>query len=143
MSEHFQKFLHLKLQIRFCRTSKIAASPSTPFPMRHRSTDGTLGGVEKCIHMRVDLGYDGKSNSKMQIQGLERDICPKAMLVQRSTRLDILKGTDLPSFHLWPNEYGDRLPSWFFAIITTGFRIPGTAAEASTADQITQSGAVR
>jgi hypothetical protein len=30
-----------------------------------------------------------------------------------------------------------------FIIRTTGFKIPGTAAEARTADQITQSGEVR
>lgn len=49
----------------------------------------------------------------------------------------------LPSFHLCPNEYGDRLPSRFFFISTTGFKIPGTAADAITALQITQSGDVR
>jgi hypothetical protein len=44
---------------------------------------------------------------------------------------------------LWPNEYGSRVPSRVFIIKTTGFKIPGTAADARTADQITQSGLVR
>ena len=48
-----------------------------------------------------------------------------------------------PSFHLCPKLYGSNLPSRFFRINTTGLRIPGTAVEARTADQITQSGAVR
>ena len=54
-----------------------------------------------------------------------------------------MRVTYLPSFHLWPKEYGVKVPSDFFIISTTGLRIPGTAAEASTADHITQSGAVR
>jgi hypothetical protein len=61
-------------------------------------------------------------------------------------RLSALRGMSvrrLPSFHLWPNEYDSRVPSRVFIIRTTGFRIPGTAADARTADQITQSGLVR
>jgi hypothetical protein len=49
----------------------------------------------------------------------------------------------LPSFHLWPNEYGASVPSRFFVINTTGFKIPGTAADASTALQMTQLGDVK
>jgi hypothetical protein len=49
----------------------------------------------------------------------------------------------LPSFHLCPKEYGASVPSRFFVIRTTGLRIPGTAADARTALQMTQSGEVR
>ena len=55
----------------------------------------------------------------------------------------LANATYLPSFHLCPKEYGVRVPSWLFIINTTGFNMPGTAAEARTADQMTQSGAVR
>lgn len=51
--------------------------------------------------------------------------------------------TDLPSFHLCPKEYGVKTPSRVFVISTTGLSMPGTAADARTADQMTQSGAVR
>jgi len=47
-----------------------------------------------------------------------------------------------PSFHLLPKEKGMSSPDFVFIIRTTGLRIPGTAAEAIVADQITQSGAV-
>lgn len=58
--------------------------------------------------------------------------------------ISVLHGEDHLPFHLCPKEYGDRLPSRRdFVISTTGLRIPGTAAEASTADQMTQSGEVR
>ena len=63
------------------------------------------------------------------------------MLVDYRVRLTI--ATHLPSFHLCPKEYGVKVPFWLFIISTTGFNIPGTAAEARTADQMTQSGAVR
>ena len=49
----------------------------------------------------------------------------------------------LPSFHLCPKEYGASVPSRFFVIRTTGFKMPGTAAEASIALHITQLGEVR
>ncbi|KAI6890046.1 hypothetical protein KC325_g207 [Hortaea werneckii] len=38
-------------------------------------------------------------------------------------------------------DIGSSLPSRFFLISTTGFKMPGTAADAMTADQMTQSGA--
>jgi len=48
-----------------------------------------------------------------------------------------------PSLNLLPQFHGPIRPSGSFCIRTTGFTIPGTAAEASTADQIMVSGAVR
>jgi len=50
-----------------------------------------------------------------------------------------------PSFHLWPKEKGVIVKGWcgFLVIRTTGLRMPGTAAEARTAEKMQQSGAVR
>lgn len=47
-----------------------------------------------------------------------------------------------PSLNLLPQFHGITLPSLSFCIRTTGFKIPGTAAEASNALQIIVSGAV-
>jgi len=47
-----------------------------------------------------------------------------------------------PSLNLLPQFHGTRRPSLSFCISTTGFSIPGTAAEASSALQMTVSGAV-
>lgn len=47
-----------------------------------------------------------------------------------------------PSLKRLPQLHGIRLPSLSFCIRTTGLRIPGTAADASRALQITVSGAV-
>lgn len=48
-----------------------------------------------------------------------------------------------PSLNLLPQFQGTRVPSFSFCISTTGFRIPGTAADASRAVHMTVSGAVR
>jgi hypothetical protein len=48
----------------------------------------------------------------------------------------------LPSLNLLPQLHGVIVPSFIFCIRTTELRIPGTAAEARSALQITQSGAV-
>jgi hypothetical protein len=42
-----------------------------------------------------------------------------------------------PSFHLWPNEYGTSCPPRVFIMSTTGLKMPGTAADVRTADQLT------
>jgi len=47
-----------------------------------------------------------------------------------------------PSLHLLPQFQGMRFPSLVFCIKTTGFKIPGTAADARSADQMTVSGAL-
>lgn len=47
-----------------------------------------------------------------------------------------------PSLNLLPQFHGIMVPSRVFCIRTTGFKIPGTAADASSALQMTVSGAV-
>jgi len=48
----------------------------------------------------------------------------------------------LPSLNLLPQLHGVTVPSFIFCSMTTELRIPGTAAEARSALQIIQSGAV-
>lgn len=47
-----------------------------------------------------------------------------------------------PSLNLLPQFHGTMVPSFSFCISTTGFRMPGTAADAKSALQMIVSGAV-
>jgi hypothetical protein len=60
----------------------------------------------------------------------------------RETALEKVTNLKLPSLNLLPQLHGVIVPSFIFCIKTTELRIPGTAAEAMSALQITQSGAV-
>jgi hypothetical protein len=80
---------------------------------------------------------------KIKIQRLNRYIHP-AEHISALPKIIIMVDLYLrePSLNLLPQFQGTMLPSLSFSINTTGFNIPGTAAEASRAVQITVSGAV-
>lgn len=61
---------------------------------------------------------------------------------RREMTVEEVANLRLPSLNLLPQLHGVIVPSFVFCIITTELRIPGTAAEARSALQITQSGAV-
>jgi len=78
---------------------------------------------------------------EIEIQGLHWDVDP-ARREEVKVVLEGVANLRLPSLNLLPQPHGAIVPSFIFCIITTELRIPGTAAEARSALQITQSGAV-
>lgn len=103
--------------------------------------------------MWVDLADNGEIDIEMEIEGLEWNVCPQATIFPLSDRISYDLNPDIYMHLTWysrresrtlrPKEYGVREPSSVFIMSTTGFRMPGTAALANTADQITQSGDVK
>lgn len=78
---------------------------------------------------------------EIQVQRLYRDIDPTHHKL-RKVVLRKVANLRLPSLNLLPQLQGAIVPSFIFCIMTTELRIPGTAAEARSALQMTQSGAV-
>ena len=79
---------------------------------------------------------------KVEVQRLHWDIDPIVRCEHGKVLLEEAANLKLPSLNLLPQLHGVIVPSFIFCIRTTEFRIPGTAAEARSALQITQSGAV-
>lgn len=78
---------------------------------------------------------------EIQVQRLYRNIDP-ARYKPRNVTLKEAADLRLPSLNLLPQLQGVIVPSSTFRTRTTELRIPGTAAEARSALQMTQSGAV-
>jgi len=78
---------------------------------------------------------------EIEIQRLHRDVNPTR---DEPGKTDVGRVTNLrlPSLNLLPQLHGIIVPSFVFCIRTTELRMPGTAAEARSALQMTQSGAV-
>lgn len=78
---------------------------------------------------------------EIKVQRLYRDIDP-AHRKSRKVALEKEANLRLPSLNLLPQLHGVIVPSFVFCIRTTELSMPGTAAEARSALQMTQSGAV-
>lgn len=118
----------------FCRSSLTDVSiveprnpPRQPRPLR-------------CVTGRPGEPLGEKKNRL--IWGLTCETMEKLTLKWMLSAFNGISVRKLPSFHLLPKEYGTNEPSFVFRMSTMGLRIPGTAAEARTADHITQSGLV-
>ena len=77
---------------------------------------------------------------EIEVQRLHRDINPTRHEHGKLV-LEEVANLRLPSLNLLPQLQGVTVP-FIFCSITTELRIPGTAAEARSALQIMQSGAV-
>ena len=82
---------------------------------------------------------------KIKVQGLKGNIDS----IRHASHQHRMHGPDIrnkylkdPSLNRLPQFHGTTDPSFSLCIRTTGFKIPGTAAEASNAVQISVSGAV-
>jgi hypothetical protein len=114
-------------------------------PMSNRLTGGTTRGEEEQMYVRVGLGYHWIRDCQVhgcisvRLEYLVIINLPLKYKLRASVGISTLRD---PSLNRLPQFHGTRLPSFIFCIRTTGLRIPGTAAEASKALQITVSGAV-
>jgi hypothetical protein len=75
-----------------------------------------------------------------------RLVMNESIYLPLNSKLRDCKGTStlrLPSLNRLPQFHGTIFPARVFCIKTTGFKMPGTAADAITADHMTQSGAVK
>jgi len=79
---------------------------------------------------------------EVQVQSLQRYVHP-SQVVSQSQANNKMGYRSEPSLNLLPQFHGVSLPSFSFCIKTTGFMIPGTAAEARRALHMTVSGVVR
>ena len=78
---------------------------------------------------------------EVEVQRLHWNIDPVRRKYGRCTPRGVAN-LRLPSLNLLPQLQGLIVPSFIFCIRTTELRIPGTAEEARSALQMTQSGAV-
>ena len=144
MAEDAEPFVQVEFDVLLDCGPEETAAPTPTFAVGDRAADRAAGTEEEEIDMGVDLGKLEDSLYQRIRQGvLTCETIVKLTLKCRFNALTGISVRKLPSFHLCPKEYGARVPSRFFLINTTGFKIPGTAAEAKTALQITQSGDVR
>lgn len=67
-------------------------------------TNVTLGSIEKCIDMWIDLGDYRECDAEMQIQGLQRDVRAKTFKKKRqySSLQEVPEQANLPSRHDCP-----------------------------------------
>ena len=87
------------------------------------------------------MGNNAPPTVEIEVQRLHWDIDPTRCKHGEAV-LEEVANLRLPSLNLLPQLHGVTVPSFIFCNITTELRMPGTAADARSAVQITQSGAV-
>ena len=88
------------------------------------------------VNVRVDLRDDREVDVVEEVEGVQRDVDSEGAIFVLALELPAVSASKISTIHrdrAPKGTHGWTVPSLSFVRRTTGFRIPGTAAEAITA----------